>query len=227
MNYSRKVASIRSTPAFIEREAGVLILCTVGPFAIASYLAMTLRRRVFVAEVKEKKESKNFIEKKEVVKEIQANMEAAKSVVFVDYRGLTVAEASELRVKAREAGVKYKVYKNNLVRIALNNMGIKELDEQLTGTLAVAFSNADEISAVKLIAGQDFKDKMEFKFGLMGTSVLSGADVQRLKDLPSKEVLVAQLMGLLQGGARGLASVINAVPRNLAVVVDARAKQLA
>lgn len=180
-----------------------------------------------MAKERQKKESKNFLGKKETVKEIQASMEAAKSVVFVDYSGLTVAEASKLRAKAREAGVKYKVYKNNLVRIALNNMGIKELDDQLTGALAIAFSNADEVTAVKLIAGQDFKGKMAFRFGLLGTSVLSAADVEQLRDLPSKETLIAQLMGLLQGSARGLASVINAVPRNLAVVVDARAKQLA
>jgi len=153
-------------------------------------------------------------------------LQAAKSVVFMDYRGLTVAEASELRVKARAAGVKYKVYKNNLVRIALENIGVKGLGEQLVGTLAVAFSDADEVSAVKLVASQNYKDKMAFKFGLLGTSVLSGADVEGLRDLPSKETLIAQLCGLLQGGARGLASVVQAVPRNLAVVVDARRKQL-
>lgn len=176
---------------------------------------------------KAKKESKNFLEKKETVKEIQAHLESAKSVVFMDYRGLTVAEVSELRAKARAAGVKYKVYKNNLVRIALNNMGVKELDDKLAGTLSVAFSDKDEVTAVKLIAGQNYKDKMAFKFGLLGTSVLSGADVEALRDMPSKETLIAQLCGLLQGGARGLASVVQAVPRNLAVVVDARTKQIA
>ena len=179
-----------------------------------------------MAKERAKKESKNFLEKKETVKEIQANLEAAKSAVFMDYRGLTVAEASELRTKARAAGIKYKVYKNNLVRIALNNMGITELDEQLTGTLSVAFSPNDEVAAVKLVAGQNFEGKMSFKFGLLGTSILSGADVQRLRDLPSKETLVAQLMGLIQSGARNLASVIQAVPRQVVTVVDARRKQL-
>jgi len=173
-----------------------------------------------------KKESKNFQSKKETVKEIQANLETAKSAVFMDYRGLTVAEASELRSKARAAGIKYKVYKNNLVRIALNNMGVRELDEQLTGTLSVAFSTSDEVAAVKLVADQKFEGKMSFKFGLLGTSVLSGTDVERLRDLPSKETLIAQLMGLIQGGARSLASIIQAVPRSVATVVDARCKQL-
>ena len=180
-----------------------------------------------MAKERAKKESKNFIEKKETVKEIQANLEAAKSVVFMDYRGLTVSEVSELRAKARGLGVKYKVYKNNLVRIALNNMGVTDLDEQLVGTLSVAFSTSDEVAAVKLVSEQNFKDKMAFKFGLLGTSVLSGADVERLRDLPSKETLIAQLMGLLQGSARGLASVIQAVPRQVVTVVDARRTQIA
>ena len=175
---------------------------------------------------KQKKESKAFQEKKELVREIQTNFETAKSAVFVDYRTLTVAEASELRAKARAAGVKYKVYKNNLVRIALDNMGVRELDDQLVGTLAVAFSDRDEVAAVKLIAGQDYKDKMAFKFGLLGTSVLDAAGVAALRDLPNKETLVARLCGLLQSGARGIAGVVNAVPRNLAVVIDARKKQL-
>jgi len=173
--------------------------------------------------MKREKESKNFLEKKETVKEIQANFEAAKSAVFVDYRKLTVAEASELRAKARAGGVKYKVYKNNLVKIALNKMGVTELDDRLTGTLAVAFSERDEIAAVKLIAGQDYKDKMAFKFGLLGKSVLDAAGVAALRDMPNKETLIARLCGLLQSGARGIAGVVQAVPRNLAVVVNARA----
>ena len=170
---------------------------------------------------KQKKESKNFLEKKDTVREIQESLQTAKSTVFVDYRTLTVAEASELRAKARAAGVRYKVYKNNLVRIALNNIGVRELDDKLTGTLAVAFSERDEIAAVKLIAGQEYKDKMAFRFGLLGTSVLDAAGVAALRDLPNKETLVARLCGLLQSGARGIASVVNAVPRNLAVVVRA------
>lgn len=153
-------------------------------------------------------------------------MEDAKSCVWVDYKTLTVAEATELRVKSRSANCKYKVYKNNLVRIALNNLGINGLDEKLTGSLAMMFSNADEISGVKLIAGQKYKGKMAFQFGLIGNDILSAADVGKLRDMPTKDQLIAQLMGLLQSGARNIASVVNAIPRNLAVVVNERAKQL-
>ena len=169
------------------------------------------------------KVSKARLEKEKTVAEIEGYLRMAKSVVFMDYRGLTVAEATKLRNKCREKNVKYKVYKNNLVRIALNNLGISGLDDKLTGTLSVAFSNTDEVTGVKIIAGQDYKDKMALKFGLIGTSVLNEADVIKLRDLPSKEQLIAQIMGLVQSGARNIASVIQAVPRNLAIVINAKA----
>ena len=174
----------------------------------------------------EKKVSKAFLEKQKVVAEIETNLRNAKSVIFMDYRGINVAEVTSLRAKFRPKGVNYKVYKNNLMRIALNNVGITGLDDKLVGTLAVAFSNNDEIAAAKIVTDEKFKDKMAFKFGLLGTTILDAAGVEQLAKMPSKETLVAQLLGLLTSGARNLATVINAVPRNLAVVVNARAKQL-
>jgi len=174
----------------------------------------------------EKKVSNAFKEKQKIVAEIEKLARDAKSIIFMDYRGITVAEVTKLRAKLRKGGVTYKIYKNNLVRIALNNIGITALDDQLTGTLAVAFSNKDEIAAAKIISDEKFKDKMAFRFGLLGTSVLDEAGVKQLATMPSKETLIAQLLGLLSGAARNLATVINAVPRNLAVVVSERAKQL-
>ena len=177
---------------------------------------------------REKKISANFKAKEKTVAEIQKALEKAKSAVFMDYRGITVAEVSELRNKFRASGVVYKVYKNNLVRIALNNLGVTALDDQLTGTLSVAFSNNDELTAAKIITDAKFKDnKMAFKFGLIGTSPLDAAGVTKLATMPSKETLIAQILGLIQSGARNLATVVQAVPRNLAIVLDARAKQLA
>lgn len=172
------------------------------------------------------KKSKAFLEKEKVVSEIQKYLENAKSVVFVDYKGINVAEVSTLRTKFRKAGVVYKVYKNNLVRIALNNLGITALDKKLTGTLAVAFSNHDEIAAAKIIVDSKFENKMAFQFGLMGTSILDAKGCEELAKMPNKETLIAQLLCILQSGARNLASVINAVPRNLAIVLNERAKQL-
>jgi len=171
-------------------------------------------------KVREKKESQNFLDKKKIVTEIEERIRGAKSVIFMDYRGINVAEDTALRNKFREAGVTYKIYKNNLVRIALQNLGIAGLDESLVGTLSVAFSNNDEISAAKIVLGEKFKEKMAFKFGIIGDSVIDEAGVKALATMPSKEQLIAQIMGLLQSGARGIATVVNAVPRNLAIVIN-------
>jgi len=174
----------------------------------------------------EKKVSKAFLEKQKVVAEIQKLATESKSMIAVDYRGVTVSEITKMRVNFRKSGVVYRVYKTNLVRIALNNMGVKTLDEKLTGTLGFAFSQKDEIAATKIIKDANLKDKMVFKFGLLGTSVLDAAGVESLASMPSKETLIAQLLGLLNMGVRNIATVINAVPRNLAVVIGERAKQV-
>lgn len=172
-----------------------------------------------MGEIRAKKTGKNFTEKEKAVAEIEKYLRNAKSAIFMDYRGITVAQVNELRNKFRTAGVIYKVYKNNLVKIALRNIGVTELDDQMVGTLSVAFSNNDEISAAKIIKSEKYKDIMGFKFGLLGTNVLDANGVNALATMPSKDELVAKLMGLLQSGARGIASVVNAVPRNLAVVI--------
>lgn len=174
--------------------------------------------------VKAKQSNANFQSKIATVQEIEGKLKNAKSVVFLNYQGLNTQEDAELRGKFRQADVQYHVYKNNLVRIALNNLGITELDDKLNGTLSMAFSNGDEVSAAKIIKDAKFKDKMSFQFGLIGTQVLSQDEVIRLASMPNKETLIAQLMGLINSGARGIATVINAVPRNLAMVINAAKK---
>jgi len=169
-----------------------------------------------------KKESANFLEKKKLVSEIQNKIKDAKSVIFMDYRGITVAEDTALRVKFREGGVSYKIYKNNLVRIALNNLGISELDDQLVGTLSVAFSNNDELTAAKIIQAEKFQNKMAFKFGILGTSVIDEAGVKALATMPSKEQIIGQIAMLLQSGARNIAQVLQGVPRNVAVAINGK-----
>lgn len=175
--------------------------------------------------VKAKQTNANFKSKVETVKEIEEKIKNAKSLVFVNYKGLNTQEDAVLRAKFRKADVLYHVYKNNLVKIALNNLGITELDDKLNGTLSVAFSNSDEVAAAKIIKEEKFKDKMSFEFGIIGNKVLSKEEVVQLASLPSKETLIAQLLGLINSGARGIATVVNAVPRNLAMVINAHAKQ--
>lgn len=174
--------------------------------------------------VKAKQTHANYQTKVATVKEIEDKLKNAKSVIFMNFHGLNTMEDANLRRKFREANVAYHVYKNNLVRIALNNLGITGLDEQLTGQLSMAFSNADEVAAAKIVKDEKFQDKMEFQFGLLGDKILSAAEVSQLASLPSRETLIAQLMGLINSGARNIATVINAVPRNLAMVINAAHK---
>ena len=95
--------------------------------------------------------SANLEAKKQVVEEIKTKIQNSKSVIFVDYKGLTVAEVSQLRNKFREAGVEYKVYKNTLVRKAMNDLGVTAFDNDLNGPTATAFS-PDETAAAKIFA---------------------------------------------------------------------------
>jgi large subunit ribosomal protein L10 len=175
--------------------------------------------------VKAKQTNANFTKKGETVAEIEHFLKGAKSTVFMNYKGINTAEDTALRVKLRKENVVYKIYKNNLVKIALNNLGITELNDKLNGTLSVAFSNSDEVAGAKIIKDERFKNKMDFEFGLIGNKILDKNEVVRLASLPNKETLVAQIMGLINSGARNLATVINAVPRNLAVVINAHATQ--
>ena len=97
--------------------------------------------------------SANLEAKKQVVEEIKQKIQNSKSVVFVDYKGLTVAEVSDLRNKVRAAGVEYKVYKNTLVRKAFDGMEVKDFDADLNGPTAVAFAE-DETSACKILTAE-------------------------------------------------------------------------
>jgi large subunit ribosomal protein L10 len=172
-----------------------------------------------------KKTGVNFIQKGKTIAEIEKHIKEAKSIIFMNYKGINTAEDGTLRAKLRKGNVVYKVYKNNLMKIALNNLGIKDFDDKLTGTLSVAFSGGDEVTGAKIIKDERFKNKMSFEFGLIGNKFLDKDDVVRLASMPNKETLIAQIMGLINSGARGLAAVINAVPRNLAVVINASTKK--
>ena len=142
--------------------------------------------------------STNLEAKKLIVEEIKSKIAGAKSVAFVDYRGLTVKEDFKMRKAFREAGAEYKVYKNRLMLRALNDLGITGCDSYLEGTTAVAFSNSDEVSAPKILV-DTIKEtqKMQVKFGILDGKAIDANAVEALAKLPSKETLVAMLLGLV------------------------------
>ncbi|HIU47500.1 MAG TPA: 50S ribosomal protein L10 [Candidatus Fimadaptatus faecigallinarum] len=161
-------------------------------------------------------------QKKLVVAGIREKLENAKSVVFIDYCGLTVAEVTELRNEFRKAGVEYQVLKNTLIKIAAHDLGITGLDDILNGPTAVAFSMEDPASGAKVISEFAKKTKKtEVKAGLLDKEVLDVKGVQALADLPPKEVLIARIMGSLNAPITNFVGVLSATLRSLVYAIDA------
>jgi large subunit ribosomal protein L10 len=160
-------------------------------------------------------------QKEEIVQEIADKLSRAQAMVLVDYRGLNVAEVTDLRSKYRAGDVDYKVYKNTMMRRALEKAGIEGLEEHLTGPNAVAFSYDDPAKAAKIT--RDFakeNDKLVIKAGMVDGAILDIAGVESLAKLPSKEVLVAQVLGTMNAPIQGLATVLNGTISGLARCLD-------
>ena len=138
-----------------------------------------------------------------VVSEIKERFENAKSVVAFDYRGLSVAEVTELRRKLREAGADYKVYKNTLTKRALDELNI-DMNEYLAGPSAISFGT-DELSIVKII--NDFAkehEALELKAGIVEGKVAGLEDLKRYAAIPSRDTLLTMLAAGLLGTVRDL-----------------------
>lgn len=161
-----------------------------------------------------------------LVDEIKEKIESAHSIVLVNYRGLTVEAATELRKKLRENGVDYKVYKNTMMKRAFNDLGHDGLDEYLAGPSAIAFGLEDAVAPAKVIA-EFAKDNeaIEIKAGIVDGKVIDVKGVEALAKLPSKEVLIAQVLGGLNAPIQGLANVLTGNLRGLAVVLNAIAEK--
>ncbi len=151
-------------------------------------------------------------EKSQVVSEIAEKLRASKSTVLTDYRGLNVAQVTQLRKLCREAGVDFKVYKNTLARRATAEVGLTELDEMLTGPTAIAFSTEDEMAAAKILS--DFaktNDALEIKGGVMEGKAMTADEVKAIASLPNREGLLSMLLSVLQAPMRNFALAVKAV----------------
>ena len=156
--------------------------------------------------------SANVESKKQIVEEIKAKIQASKSVVLIDYKGLTVAEDTTFRCNMRKANTEYKVLKNTLLRRAFNELDVTAFDSDLNGPTAVAFCK-DETTAAKIAVDmcKDTNDKISVKSAYVDGGYVDQKGVKELASIPSKEVLVAKLAGALSGIVRGLAVALNAV----------------
>lgn len=155
--------------------------------------------------------SLNLQEKQAVVAEVSAQVAQAQTIVLAEYRGIEVGDITKLRANARSAGVYFRVVKNTLVRRAVQGTPFEALSDQMVGPLVYSIS-ADPVAAAKVV--YEFaktNDKLVVKAGAYNGKMLDAAGVNALATVPSKEVLLAQLCGLLQSPVSGLARVLVAV----------------
>ena len=159
--------------------------------------------------------SANFENKKVVVSEIEGLAKDAKSIVLVDYRGLTVAQATELRNNVRTAGGTYKVYKNRLMKIAFDNLGIEFPASDFEGTTAVLFHSTDEVAPAKIAldGSKKFGNNLKLKSGYVSGKYFDLNEITALANIPSREVLVAQLLGMLTNPMRSLAVAVSEIAK--------------
>ncbi|MCC8192439.1 MAG: 50S ribosomal protein L10 [Ruminococcus sp.] len=156
---------------------------------------------------------KILLAKKEKVAALTDAIKNSAAGVLVDYRGITVEEDTKLRKELREAGVSYSVEKNSMLRFALKDAGYDELTGVLEGTTAIAISNDDQTAPARILGkfAEEHADKFNLKAGYIGEEIYDVAGVTALSKIPSKEVLLARLVGSLQGPITGLAAILKAV----------------
>lgn len=153
-----------------------------------------------------------FVEKQVVIDEIKDKFERAESAVVIDYMGITVAQADAMRKKLREANVDYTVYKNTLVKRAIDGTKYEALAEVLEGPSAFAFSYDDATAPARVLSEsiKEFK-KMEFKGGLVEGEYYDKDAIAQVASIPSREVLISKFMGSIQSPISSFARVIKQI----------------
>ena len=175
--------------------------------------------------------SLNLEGKKEVVAEFSARLAKAQAIVLAEYRGLPVEKITQLRAKARASGVYLRVLKNTLARRAVQGTPFEKLADQMIGPLAYGVSD-DPVSAAKLLhAYAKENDKLVIKGGAIPGQVMNAKEVGSLAALPSRDELIAKLMGTMQAPVATFVQTLNQVPskfvRTLAAVRDQKEQQAA
>lgn len=161
-------------------------------------------------------------EKAAKVAELKEIFSSAKCVVLVDFCGLTVAQDTDLRRKMREAGVTYEVNKNTLIRIAAEQAGVEGLAAILEKNTAVASSAEDAVAVAKVVCEFAKANKqLVVKAGVLDGKVISADEVKALASLPSKEVLIAKMLGSMNAPISGFVNVLQGTIRNVVYALDA------
>jgi large subunit ribosomal protein L10 len=161
-------------------------------------------------------------DKEQIVGELRGELEGIKTVILTDYRGLNVAEMTLLRGQLRQASVEYRVVKNALIKLALQNTALQPLIDQIRGPTALAFSRDDPLSPAKVL--EEFSKKqphLEIKGGIVEGRVVDQNSVERLAQIPGREVLLGRLVSVLAAGPSHLVIVLSANLQKLLQVLNA------
>ena len=161
--------------------------------------------------------SKNLEIKKGVVADIKEKFEKAQSAVLVDYRGLNVAEVTDLRNQLRKAGVEYAVLKNTMINLAVKDMNLDDMKPHLEGPTAVAFGYEDAVAPAKILADFAKKNKnVTIKCGVVDGAYIDEKGVQALANTPSREVLIAKIMGSMMSSVSKFVYALEAIRKKQA-----------
>ena len=163
------------------------------------------------------------------VKRVKERLQNAKSIVLIDYKGINIEEVDELRNRMRNAKVDYFISKNTFIKLALNDLGISELDSQLVGSTAIATTTLDEVAPARELAKfrkeiMEDKDFPNFKIGLVDGKIMEASELEQLAKLPSKEVLISMILQGFNAPVTGFVGILNGILKKFVYTVDAIAK---
>jgi len=161
--------------------------------------------------------------KQQVVAELHEKLQRAKAVFLADFRGMNVGKATDLRNELRKASVEYKVVKNTLLDLASRETDKESLSPHYIGPTAIAFSYDDPVAAAKVLSrfAKEQQATFKLKAGILSGKMISVADIQALADLPSREVLIAKLLGTMQAPTANFVGVLAAVPASFVRLLGA------
>ncbi len=165
-------------------------------------------------------------QKEQAIAALKEEFKASVNALVIDFQGIAVEKDWEMRKALREANLNYRVIKNTIGRLAVEDTPLESLKEHFIGMSAVAYSPNDPVGLAKVLSKfAKETDKVKFKAGVVEGRAIKVQDIAALASLPSKEELISKLMFVLNSGAQRLATALNGVPRNLVVVLDQIAKQ--
>lgn len=164
--------------------------------------------------------------KKEELDQLKQDLAQAKNLIVAQFQGITVAQDTDLRQKIRESKSKYRVVKNTLARLAAAGTPAESVAKALEGTSAIAYNNSDPVALAKVLTAYAKANPVfVFKTGIVEGRVVNMADLNAIASLPAKEELIGKVLFLINAPAQRLATAVNGVARNLAIVLKQAVEQ--